>query len=104
MPGQKTPRGVTSQNGNVNVDNANNRIAITDSDGTLLVLGVLLDGTFGIAFYDSSGYLLRKSNILTDYWYDKVNNVNQMQQGLLPDSSYGIVVAKSPYNVSDGVA
>lgn len=102
--GQQTPRGVTSQNGNINIDQANNRIVINNTDGNSVILGVLPDGDFGLAFLDSSGYMVRKSNIITDFWYDKATDKNQIQNGLLPDGTYGEAVAKSGYNVSDGIA
>lgn len=102
--GQQTPRGVTSQNGGVNVDQANNRVVIVNTDGTSLILGSLPDGDFGIAFADSSGYVVRKSDLLTDYWYDKTHGTNNIQNGILPDGTYGTAVAKTGYNISDGIS
>ncbi len=58
------------------------------------------DGSQGMQVVDESGFLLFELNGETWYWYDKVNNVNVMQIGLLPDGTYGMVIAKPGYDVN----
>lgn len=91
----------TSLDGTINIDRGNNRIVITNTDGTALMLGALVDGTFGIAILDADQFELYKMNGQTWFWYDKVNDTNVMQAGLLPDGTYGWVVAKQGFNVAD---
>jgi hypothetical protein len=58
---------------------------------------------FGFAFYTPDGTLVRKSLALTDYFYNVDTGKNIIQSGQLPDGSYGTAVAKTGYNVSDGI-
>lgn len=74
--------------------------SVTGSDGTTLLLGVLSDGSLGMSITDPSGFELFKLNGSTWFWYDKNYNVNVMQIGELPDSTYGEAVAKQGLNVS----
>lgn len=77
-----------------------------NTDGSYMTLGVIPDGgtDFGIAFFDSSDTLIAKITGVTQYIYDKTTNKNVVQVGKLPDGSYGWAVAKSGYNVSDGIS
>lgn len=75
---------------------------VTDVNGNTLSVGILPDGTLGLLFTDSSGFVLRKITFDQDNFYDKVNNVNIMRSGALPDKTYGWVVAANAKNVVDG--
>ncbi len=77
-------------------------ISITTDTNSILSLGANPDGGAGMSITDDDGFILFKMNGQTWYWYDKTTNKNVMQVGLLPDGSYGMAVAKTGYNVSDG--
>lgn len=77
---------------------------ITNTDGSYLTLGVIPNTTeFGIAFYNAASTLIRKITMLTDFSYDAVTGKNIMQFNKLPDGSYGVGIAKTGFNVSDGI-
>lgn len=97
-----TMRGTQDVGGEgVQIDSANNRIQINDKSGNILTFGIQKDGTFGITFSDSTGYVLRKITFDQDNFQDKKNNVNVMRSGAMPDGTYGIVTAKTGVNVAD---
>ena len=73
---------------------------VTDANGNSINFGTLADGTFGFNITDSSGFVLFELNASTWKWFDKNYNVNVMQVGELPDSSYGWAVATQGNNVS----
>lgn len=75
-------------------------------DGSYVTIGLVPDnsGDFGIAFFDSSGTIISKNTGATQYVYDKKTGKNIMQIGLLPDGNYGWAIARSGYNVSDGIS
>lgn len=77
---------------------------ISNTDGSYIIIGAIPDGSgqFGIAYYNRQGKLIAKDNGVTTYKYDSTGR-NYYQNGLLPDGSYGEVIAKSPYNVADAV-
>lgn len=78
---------------------------IANTDGSRVILGVLPDSTdFGIAFLDPNGNLINKIIGPTQYVYDLLTGKNIIQIGKLPDGTYGMAVAKSGYNVSDGIS
>lgn len=77
-------------------------MSVPASNGTI-TFGENTDGTQGMQVVDSTGYVLFEMNGTTWYWYDKATNTNVMQIGLLPDGTYGMAIAKSGYNVSDGI-
>lgn len=76
---------------------------INNSDGSYITVGVIPETTddFGIAFFNSNGNMISKNQGNTQYVYDVANNKNIIQIGLLPDDTYGFVVAKSGYDVSE---
>lgn len=77
---------------------------ITNTDGSYMTLGAIPNTTeFGIAFYTVGGALVRKVTMLTDYLYDATTGRNLMQIGKLPDASYNVAIAKSGFNISDGI-
>lgn len=77
---------------------------IINTDGSYITIGEIPEsnGQFGIAYWTASGRLIQKDNGVTTYKYD-VDGRNYYQNGLLPNGSYGEVVAKAPYSVSDAV-
>jgi hypothetical protein len=77
---------------------------IYNTDGSYMTFGQIPNSTdFGIAFFDSSGFLVRKMLMTTDYVYDKTTNKNIMQMVKLPDGTYGFAVATPGNNVADGI-
>lgn len=103
----------------VSVDSSTDRIApnqvqtgvsrgttttITNTDGSYVTLGLIPDGgtDFGIAYFTPQGNLIMKDTGVTTYKYDSTGR-NYYQNGLLPDGTYGEVITKAPYNVSDAV-
>lgn len=90
------------------IDSANNRILLTNPvDGSQIGIGTIpgsATNEFGFFSLDSSGNLIMKIVNGTWYIYDPGHsNVNIMQSGKLPDSTYGWAVAASGKNVSDGI-
>lgn len=77
-------------------------LSVTDINGNTLAIGILSDGTLGMSITDPSGFLLFKLNGQTWFWYDKNHNVNVMQVGLKPDTTYGFATAAVGDNVSQG--
>lgn len=64
------------------------------TDGSKMLIGNLPNNEFGIAFYDPQGNLITKYVGPTRFIYDPVHsNVNVMQDGKLPDSTYGVAIA-----------
>lgn len=55
-----------------------------------------------VYFYDTNGDLIKKMEAATTYIYNPVTSKNVYQDGKLPDSSYGIAVASTGNNVSEG--
>lgn len=76
---------------------------IMNTDGSYVTIGLIPDGgtDFGIAHFDSKGKIISKDTGVTEYKYDSTTGRNYYQNGLLPDGSYGEVIAKDPYNVAD---
>ena len=89
------------------IDAANNRIIIRNpTDGSTVGIGIIPGTTtneFGFFALDSNKNLVMKIVNGIYYTYDITNNKNVMQIGKLPDSTYGMAVAKTGYNVSDGI-
>lgn len=78
---------------------------INPADKSKIVIGVLpgTSGQFGIGFYDPNGNLITKMVGPTRFIYNPSDsNVNVMQDGKLPDSTYGWHVAAPTKNVADG--
>jgi hypothetical protein len=92
--------GTTLQIGNLG--NNSYGMTVPATNGTIN-FGLLSDGSLGMQVVDNSGFILFEMNGTTWFWYDKTTNKNVMQVGLLPDGTYGMAVAKSGYNVSDGI-
>lgn len=74
-----------------------------NSDGSYVTIGQIPGTTneFGIAFFDRSNNMISKNNGSTQYVYDITTGKNIIQMGKLPDGTYGLVVAKVGYNVSE---
>src|SRR5690606_24566076 len=64
---------------------------INNTDGSYITIGVIPDteNEFGIAFFGADGQVIKKILALTEYLYDPDTGKNIMQEGKLPDSSYG---------------
>jgi hypothetical protein len=94
--------------GNTKIDSANNRIIITNSvDNSQIGIGTVpgsTTGEFGFFSLDSNSNLIMKIVGPTQFVYDLTTNKNIIQIGRLPDGSYGMAVAKSGFNVSDGIS
>lgn len=91
--------------GGAKIDGANNRIVVTNSgDGSSIGMGIIPGSTtneFGFFALDSNGNVVMKIVDGTRYVYDLQTNKNIMQDGELPDSTYGLVVAKEGFDVSE---
>lgn len=90
--------------GNTKIDGSNNRITIGTPEGGSIGMGAIPGTTpteYGFFSTDSQGRLVMKIVGGTWYVYDLDNDKNIMQTGKLPDNSFGGVVAKEGYNVSD---
>ncbi len=83
------------------IDGTNNVISVNNDTGSQIGMGLVPGSTdFGFYAVDSSGFLLYKIVGSTQYWYDKTYNVNNIQEGLLPDGSYGLAIAKPGNSVA----
>lgn len=91
--------------GSTEIDGSNNRIVITNPlDGTSVGIGTIpgsTTGEFGFFALDEDGNVVMKIVGPTRYIYDLTNDKNVMQDGKLPDGSYGWAVAKENYSVED---
>lgn len=78
---------------------------VTNADGTKTGIGVI-PGSTDLGFYtlDASGNVIQKIVGPTRYVYDLTTNKNIMQDGKLPDATYGQATAKAGYDVADGVS
>lgn len=99
---------VTTTGGNITIGaTSDGRLAmeVTNSDGTKTGIGVI-PGSTQLGFYtlDASGNVIQKIVGPTRYVYDLTTGKNIMQDGKLPDASYGQATAKPGFNVSDGVS
>lgn len=108
----------TVGHGSTQIDSANNRIVLgniildgnsgtittTNSDGSSVGMG-LIPGTvaeFGFFATDANGSLVWKRVGPTGFTYDLINAKNILQDGKLPDGTYGWVSAVSGKNVAEG--
>lgn len=75
---------------------------VTNSDGTKTGIGQI-PGSTDLGFYtlDAVGNVVQKIVGPTRYIYDLTTTKNIMQDGKLPDSSYGLISVKPGLNVSD---
>lgn len=94
--------------GGAKIDGANNRIVITNpADNTSIGMGTIPGSTtneFGFFSLDSNNNLIMKIVNGTMYVYNPLDSFkNVVQVGLLPDASGGMAVAKSTYDVADGI-
>lgn len=91
--------------GNTEIDGSNNRIVITNPvDGTSVGIGTIPGSTtneLGFFALDEDGNVVMKIVGPTRYILDIENSKNVMQDGKLPDGTYGWAVAKEGYNVGD---
>lgn len=94
--------------GGTKIDGANNRIIITNSvDGSQIGIGTIpgsTTGEFGFFSLDNDGNVIMKIVNGTRSIFDLSDNKIIIQDGKLPDASYGFAIAKSGFNVSDGVS
>ena len=74
------------------------------TDTGSMLFGKNANGSLGMTLADSSNFTLFTMNGQTWSWYDKTTGKNVMQVGLLPDGTYGMAIAKTGFNVSDGVS
>ncbi len=89
-----------TKNGHVLIDDVNDRVVATDVNKEPRVyLGLLPDGSYGIAYLNASGKVITTNNGATEFKYD-ASGINYQQNGLLPDGSYGLVIAKPGINVA----
>lgn len=89
--------------GTVKIDGTNNRITIGDTDGSSIGMGSIPSTVSDTGFFalDTSGQLVWKQVGPTSYTYDPSNDyVNNLQLGLLPDGSTGMVSAKAGITVA----
>lgn len=93
----------TDTSGNVITKAIGGSITVTNTDGSTVGLG-LIPGTaqFGFFSTDTAGNLIQKLVGATRYIYDISNAKNIMQDGKLPDGTYGWAIAKAGNDVSSG--
>lgn len=91
---------------NVLIDGLNRRITITQSDGSSVGVGIIPGDTSHSGFFvvDGSGNIVMKIIGPTRYIYDITTGKNIIQDGKLPDGTYGLAIAKSGYNISDAIS
>lgn len=91
--------------GDTKIDGANNRIIITNpTDGTKVGIGTVpgsTTGEFGFFTLDDDDNVIIKIVGPTMYVFDLLTSKNIIQIGKLPDSTYGMVVAKPDVDVAD---
>lgn len=98
---------VTTTNGSITMgvtSDARLALEVTNADGTKTGIGVI-PGTSTLGFYtlDTAGNVIQKIVGPTRYVYDLTTNKNIIQDGKLPDGSYGQATAKAGFNVSDAI-
>lgn len=91
--------------GSVIVKNVDCQIHFTAPSGKVMIMGIYSKPgqpeKFGIGMYNAGGVLVQEVDFTTWLWYKEEDNKNMMQAGLLPDDSYGIVIAKDGQDVRD---
>ena len=104
ITGSLTITNPTTNQQNISLSGSNQTITVTNTDGSVVGMGLIPDGsnTFGFYTLNSSGQLLMKIVGSTIYTYDLTQTpaVNNMQLMKLPDGSYGMTVAKTGTNVA----
>jgi len=77
---------------------------IVNRDKSKITIGIIpgTNNEFGIAIFDPDGNLIRKWVGATGYVYDPSSSKNTMQDGKLPDDSYGLATANEGFDVDDG--
>lgn len=92
--------------GGAKIDGANNRIVVTNpADGTSVGMGIIPGSTtneFGFFTLNSAGQVVEKTINGTRYIYNPTTGKNVLQDGKLPDATYGWAVAADGFNVADG--
>lgn len=89
--------------GTVKIDGSNNRITIGDTDGSSIGMGSVPTTASDTGFFalDISGKLVWKQVGPTSYTFDPTHSyTNNLQLGLLPDGSTGMVSAKAGVSVA----
>jgi len=87
----------------ISISGANNAITVTNTDGSIIGLGLIPSTTeFGFFSLDSGGNLVMKIVNGTKYVYNPTDSYhNVTQDGLLPDGSGGFANAAPGYDVVD---
>jgi hypothetical protein len=83
---------------------ANQFIATNPADKSRVGIGLIpgsTTGEYGFFVIDASNNIIQKIVSATRSVYDIANNKNVIQDGKLPDNTYGYAVAKTGKNVSD---
>lgn len=98
---------VTTTGGNITMGaTSDGRLAmeVTNTDGTKTGIGTI-PGSTDLGFYtlDTAGNVVQKIVGATRYVYDISTTKNIIQDGKLPDNTYGQANAKAGFNVSDGI-
>lgn len=98
---------VNTTSGSITVgatDDGRLAMEVTNADGTKTGIGQI-PGSTDLGFYtlDAAGNVIQKIVGPTRYVYDLSTGKNIMQDGKLPDGTYGQDTAKAGFNVSDGV-
>lgn len=78
-------------------------LEVTNTDGSSSGIGIVPGTLDELGFFstDINGSVVWKQLGPTGYIFDLVNSVNIMQDGKLPDGTYGSVVAKEGVDVPD---
>lgn len=107
---------------NVLIDGLHRRITITQTDGSVVGIGIIpstgelgsytLDASGNLVskvvggiyyFYDTSGHLLQKITAGTTQYYDTTGR-NDMSIGTLPDGTHNLAIAKAGYSIADAIS
>lgn len=106
ISGKNQQISVNTTGGNITIGaTSDGRLAmeVTNTDGTKTGIGQI-PGSTDLGFYtlDSAGNVIQKIIGATRYVYDISTSKNIMQDGKLPDATYGWSVAATNKNVADG--
>lgn len=90
--------------GGIILDGNSNTITTQNADGSTLGMGLIPGSSTETGFFslDTSGNLIMKIVNGTRYIYNPTTSKNVLQDGKLPDSTYGWSVAADGYNVAEG--
>lgn len=91
--------------GHITLDGTNNIISTANSDSSKQGMGAIPNSkSYGLFSTATNGSVVWQQTGPTGYIYDLVNKVNVLQQGLLPDGSYGFKTTAPGVDVNTATA